>query len=48
MKCERKGSAQEYPKNFALLRLAEKTLAKAQQQKMMEQPRYGEGGQHKD
>jgi hypothetical protein len=28
----RKGSAEEYPKNFALLRLAEKTLAKAKQQ----------------
>ena len=26
--CTRKQSAEEYPKNFALLRLAEKTLAK--------------------
>jgi len=30
--CARRGSAEEYPKNFALLRLAEKTLAKTKMQ----------------
>ena len=30
--CARKAKAEEYPKNFALLRLAEKTIAKAKQQ----------------
>jgi hypothetical protein len=30
--CARKSKAEEYPKNFALLRLAEKTLAKVKQQ----------------
>jgi hypothetical protein len=29
--CVRKSSAEDYPKNFALLSLAEKTLAKARQ-----------------
>jgi hypothetical protein len=29
--CARKSTADEYPKNFALLKLAEKTLAKAKQ-----------------
>lgn len=35
--CVRKASAEDYPKNFALLSLAEKTLAKARQhqQEMM-------------
>lgn len=27
--CARKARAEDYPKNFALLRLAEKTIAKA-------------------
>jgi hypothetical protein len=29
--CAKKSTAEEYPKNFALLKLAEKTLAKAKQ-----------------
>ena len=36
--CVRKATAEEYPKNFALLRLAEKTMLKAKQQQDSIQP----------
>ena len=34
--CERKPSAEAFPKNFALIRLAEKTMAKQKQQESEE------------
>jgi len=36
--CARKPKAEDYPKNFALLKLAEKTMAKAKQHEVQAQP----------
>jgi hypothetical protein len=36
--CVRKPKAEDYPKNFALLKLAEKTLAKVKQNEALREP----------
>lgn len=37
MECEKKATAEQFPKNFALIRLADKTLKKLQQEKQAEE-----------